>query len=96
MKEFYYSYIKENWWFISLTSVALFLLITAFFLPPTAFIDSSVIAATEIFAFAALGTLIKAIDKGKKATIARGDTTLTVGDVEQPEPNNIETEEEEL
>ena len=41
-------------------------------------------------------TIIKAIDKGKKATIARGSTSLTVGDVEQPEHNNIETEEEEL
>lgn len=94
MKDFYYSYIRENWWFIGLTIVALFLLITAFFVPPTAVIDASVIGATgEIFAFAALGTLIKAIDKGKKATIARGSTTLTVGDVEQPEPNNIEEEE---
>ena len=29
--------------------------------------------------FAALATVIQAVDKGHKATITKGDTTLTVG-----------------
>lgn len=69
-------------WFWVLSLAAIALLVASFIVPPTGVIDPSVLAASgEIFAFAALGTLIKAIDKGVDAKVTRGDTTLTVGDI---------------
>ena len=47
--------------------------------PPPFVIDSSVFIATgELFAFAALWTLNKALDKGVDAKIEKGDTKLTI------------------
>ena len=58
------------------------LVVASFIVPPTGVIDPSVLAATgEIFAFAALGAVIKAIDKGVDAKVQRGNTTLVVGDL---------------
>lgn len=72
-------------------SVSLFLIITAFFIPPMAVIDSSVLGATgEIFGFAALGAFIRALDKGVDAKVTKGDTELTITN-----PDNNEEEEEE-
>lgn len=79
-------YIKEiwanmhHWTFIICLVLSIILIVASWFVPPMAVIDGSVLAATgEIFSFAALATVIRAIDKGHKATIAKGDTTLTVG-----------------
>ena len=78
----------NNWWFYTLAAIAISLLIASWFVRPTGAIDSSVLKAVgELFAFAALGTLIKAIDKGLDAKVTHGDTSVTVG--------NINTEEEE-
>lgn len=72
-------YFKNNYWFYILSGIAVLLIIASFICPPTGIIDSSVLAATgEIFAFAALGTVIKAIDKGIDAKLSKGDTTLEV------------------
>lgn len=74
----------HNLWFHILTFIAIALIIASWIWPPTAVIDGSVLAATgEIFAFAALGTVIKAIDKGQKATISHGSTTMSIGDTEE-------------
>lgn len=52
-------------------------------------IDGSVLAAVgEIFAFAALGTVIKAIDKGVDAQVQHNNTTITVGDLTKQDDNN--------
>ena len=52
-------------------------------------IDGSVLAATgEIFAFAALGTVIRAIDKGVDAQVQHNNTTITVGDITKDANNN--------
>lgn len=73
--------ISKNFWFYALSFTAVALIISSFILPPTGIIDTSVLAAVgEIFAFAALGTLLYALDKNKKATITHKDTSLTVGD----------------
>ena len=49
-------------------------------------IDASVLkAVAEIFAFGVLGTVIKAIDKGVDAKLQHGDTTLTVGNLDDEE-----------
>lgn len=71
--------IAKNTWFKIFSIIAILLLITSFLLPPTGAIDSSVLAATgEIFAFAALGTFIKALDKGVDAKMQKGDTTIEI------------------
>lgn len=71
--------VTRNVWFYILTAVALVLIIASFIVPPTGVIDSSVLAASgEIFAFAALGTVIKALDKGVEASVTKGNTELKV------------------
>lgn len=73
--------VLKNTWFWVLSLAAIVLLTASFIVPPTGVIDPSVLAASgEIFGFAALGTVIKAIDKGVDAKVTRGDTTLTLGD----------------
>lgn len=58
------------------------LIIASFLVPPTGVIDGSVLGAVgEIFAFAALGTVIKAIDKGVDAKVQHNNTSLTIGDL---------------
>lgn len=81
MRRFYEKYCLKNVGFHILTFIAIALIIASWFVPPMGIIDGSVLAATgEIFAFAALGTVIKAIDKGVDATITKGDTSMTIGD----------------
>lgn len=49
-------------------------------------IDGSVLGAVgEIFGFAALGTVVKAIDKGVDAQVQHNNTTITVGDITKQE-----------
>lgn len=80
VKEAYENYIEHNVWFKVLSICAIALLVAGFVCPPLALIDSSVLlGASEIFAFAALWTVIKAIDKGKVATISHNNTTISVG-----------------
>lgn len=68
-----------SFWLCLTISVAL--IVIAFFIPPTAVVDGSVIAAVgEIFAFAALGQVAAAIEKGKRVKVSKGDVNLTVGD----------------
>lgn len=79
MAEFYKNYVEHNLWFKILSAVAVLLLIASFIVPPLGVIAPSVIAGVgEIFAFAALWTLIKAIDKGKTASVSHGQTTIKV------------------
>lgn len=78
--------VLHNVWFIFFSLVSVALIITSFFIPPTGIIDGSVLAATgEMFAFAALGTVIKAIDKGMDARVQHRDTSVTIGDFNRPE-----------
>lgn len=81
MAEFYKKYVEHNLWFKILSAIAVLLLIASFIVPPLGIIEPSVIAGVgEIFAFAALWTLIKAIDKGKTASVSHGQTTISVSD----------------
>lgn len=60
--------------------VSIFLLVVSFFTPPKWIIDATVLAATgELFAFAALGEIVAAIERGQTAKITKGDITLSVG-----------------
>ena len=79
MREFYRNYLSDNTFFWLFSGIGLLLIIIAFFIPPTAYIDSSVlIAVGEINGFAALGAVIKAIDKGRSASIKHSGTETEV------------------
>ena len=89
MKEFYKNYIQSNLFFWVFSGIGLLLIIIAFFLPPTSYIDQSVlIAVGEINGFIALGAVIKAIDKGRSATFQHNNTSVTI-------TNNDNEEEDE-
>lgn len=71
--------IVGNFWFHIFSVFSLVLITASFICPPLAVIDGSVLAAVgEVFAFAALWTLIKAMDDGHTATLTHNDTTLTI------------------
>jgi hypothetical protein len=71
--------VLDNLWFKILSLISVLLLISSFLMPPTGVIDPSVMAGIgEIFAWGALFTVLKAIDKGKTASITHGNTTIEV------------------
>ena len=79
MREFYRNYLSNNLFFWLFSGIGLLLIIIAFFLPPAAYIDSSIlIAVGEINGFIAMGAVLKAIDKGVDATFQKGDTSVTI------------------
>lgn len=68
-----------NVWFSILTAISVILLIASWFVPPMAVIDASVLAGVgELFGFAALATVIHAINKGKSVKVTHGNTALAV------------------
>lgn len=70
----------HRWTFVACLALSIGLIVASWFVPPMAVVDGTVLAAVgELFGFAALATVIQAVDKGHKATITKGDTTLTVG-----------------
>ena len=75
-------------------AISIGLIVSSWFVPPMAVIDASVLAAVgEIFAFAALATVIEGIDKGQKATLNKGDMSLTIGkDKEEIENKELSDE----
>ena len=86
MKEFYRNYLSTNLFFWLFSGIGLLLIIIAFFIPPAAQIHQSVLyAVAEINAFAALGAVIKAIDKGNSATFHHNDTEITINSNEDEE-----------
>ena len=79
MREFYKNYLSNNLFFWLFSGIGLLLIIIAFFIPPAAQIHQSVlIAVGEINGFAALGAVIKAIDKGRSATFHHNGTEVTI------------------
>ena len=87
MREFYRNYLQSNLFFWLFSGIGLLLIIIAFFIPPTAYIEQSVlIAVGEINGFIALGAVIKSIDKGRSASIKHNNTELTInGDEDEQE-----------
>ena len=79
MREFYKNYLSNNLFFWFFSIIGVILIVTAFLLPPLSVIDNSVlIAVGEINGFAALGAVIKAIDRGSSASIKHNNTELTI------------------
>lgn len=88
MREFYKNYLKDNTFFWIFSIIGLLLIVIAFFVPPAAYIDSSIlIAVGEINGFIALGAVLKAIDNGGSATFQHNNTSVTI--------TNNDNEEEE-
>ena len=86
MREFYNNYLKSNLFFWVFSGIGLLLIIIAFFIPPAAYIDSSIlIAVGEINGFIALGAVIKAIDNGGSATFQHNNTSVTITNDEKEE-----------
>ena len=86
MREFYKNYLQSNLFFWLFSGIGLLLIIVAFFIPPTAYIEQSVlIAVGEINGFIALGAVIKSIDKGGSATFHHNGTELTITSDEDKE-----------
>ena len=86
MREFYRNYLKSNLFFWLFSGIGLLLIIIAFFIPPAAYIDSSIlIAVGEINGFIALGAVIKAIDNGGSATFQHNNTSVTITNDEKEE-----------
>lgn len=82
MKKIIREHLLRDAWFYIFSVLAIGLIIASFIVPPLGLIDPSVLAAVgEIFAFAALGTVIKAIDAGIDAKVEHNGTTITVGDL---------------
>ena len=70
---------ENNTFFWLFSIIGLLLIIIAFFVPPAAYIEQSVlIAVGEINGFIALGAVIKAIDKGRSASIKHNGTELDI------------------
>ena len=82
------SALEKNWWFYGLAIAAVLLIIASWCWPPTAVIDASVLGAVgELLGWAALGVLIKAIDKGTPASLTHNGTTITVNkDIDDNQP----------
>ena len=79
MRAFYKNYLENNTFFWVFSIIGLLLIIVAFFIPPTAYIEQSVlIAVGEINGFIALGAVIKSIDKGRSASIKHNGTEIDI------------------
>lgn len=64
------------------------LLIASFLTPPMFIIAESVLAGVgELFAFAALGEVAAAIERGHSASITHGNTTIEIKKEEEEEDN---------
>lgn len=78
MKKLRYIWHHDIWLRI-LTIVSILLISGAFFVPPMAIIDSSILAAVgELAGFGAIWQVSKAIDKGVDASVKHNDTEITV------------------
>ena len=91
MKRFFDAYVKWNIPFFILGAIALILLIISWIAPPPMQVHESVLqAVAEIFGFAALWTVVLAIEKGSTASFKKGDLELEI-----KEDHNQEKEVEE-
>lgn len=79
----------RNSGFIILYGIALILLVASFILPPMGVIDDSVLkAVAEIFAFAGLLTVLRAIDRNMGIEFKKGDMSLEISDSDDDSKEN--------
>lgn len=78
MKKLRYIWHHDKWLRI-LTITSILLIVGAFFVPPLAVIDGSILAAVgELAGFGAIWQISKAIDKGVDASVKHNDTEISV------------------
>lgn len=83
--------VDHNWVFWICLGVSILLILGGAFTPPPFVIDSSIFIATgEMFGFASLWALYKAIDKGVDTRIKKGDTEIKI---ENPDKNDNKQED---
>ena len=93
MKKFWTSYVEKNIPFHILATVSVAMLIASWLWPPTAIIDSSILAASgELIGWGALYTLLRAVEKGKTASVSHNGTTITVGEKEKDYGTEVKEE----
>ena len=79
MKRFFDAYVKWNIPFFILGAISLILLIISWIAPPPMQIHETVLqAVAEIFGFAALWTIVLAVEKGTGASLKKGDMELEI------------------
>ena len=79
----------RNAGFIILYGIALILLVGSFILPPLGIIDNSVLeGVAEIFAFAGLLTVLRAIDRNMGIEFHKGDMSLEISDSDDDSQEN--------
>ena len=72
--------VKGNYAFWICLIVAIFLIVGGTLTPPLFSVEASIFKAVGwLFAFAALGSFTRALDKGMDASIQKGDFTFNVG-----------------
>ena len=80
-KEFIFDCTIRNAGFIILYGISLTLLVASFILPPLGIIDNSVLeAVAELFAFAGLLTVLRAVDNKMGIEFHTGDMSLEISD----------------
>ena len=88
-KEFILDCTIRNAGFIILYGISLILLVASFILPPMGVIDDSVLkAVAEIFAFAGLLTVLRAIDRNMGIEFKKGDMSLEISDSDDDSQEN--------
>lgn len=91
MKRFFDAYVKLNIPFFILGGISLILLIISWIAPPPMQIHETVLqAVAEIFGFAALWTIVIAVEKGTAASLKKGDLEL---EIKEDRENKEEAEE---
>ena len=87
MKKFFEKFNKFDkvvFWLCLFTSIIL--LTMSFLIPPTGQIDPSVIGAVgELFGFASLAVVIKALGRGTDVTLHKGDIDISLNNPDKDE-----------
>lgn len=65
----------------------------AFFVPPMAVIDASVLAAVgELFAFASLACVVDGIERGHRVSMSKGDVNISIDKDDDDDGNDEDGE----
>lgn len=72
--------------------ISISMIVAGFIVPPTGKIDGSVLTAVgELFGFATLFVVLKALERGVDARIQHGKTSMTIGDLNDGQPQQTTT-----
>ena len=81
--------VDHNWAFWICLGVSILLILGGALTPPPFVIDSSIFIGTgEMFGFASLWALYKAIDKGVDTRIKKGDTEIKIENPDKEDNND--------